>query len=98
MLLQALGLRLQLVKVHVCLTHGLTQSLVVLFDDVLCGQRVVLQVPGQVEHVIGQLLLQVVLVVQDGLQLGSRLALIQRKTSPVSQVCFRCAFACQSLS
>lgn len=55
--------------------------LVVLFDDVLRCQSVVLQVSGQVEHVISQLLLQVVVVLQDGLQLCSRLTLVQRKTS-----------------
>lgn len=55
--------------------------LVVLFDDVLRGQTVVLQVSGQVEHVVGQLLLQVVVVLQDGLQLCSRLTLIQREAS-----------------
>lgn len=55
--------------------------LVVLFDDVLRCQAVVLQVFGQVEHVVGQLLLQVVVMLQDGFQLCSRLTLIQRETS-----------------
>lgn len=61
-LLQSLRLRLQLLKVHVCLAHGLAQSLVVLSDDVLCRHGVVLQISGQVEHVIRQLLLQVVVM------------------------------------
>lgn len=54
--------------------------LVVLFDDVLCSHRVVLQIPGQVQHVLRQLLLQVVVMLQDGVQLRGRLTLIQRKT------------------
>lgn len=59
----------------------LSSHLVVLFDDVLRRQRVVLQVSGQVEHVLRQLLLQVVVVLQDRLQLCSRLTLIHRETS-----------------
>lgn len=55
--------------------------LIVLFDDVLRRQRVVLEVAGQVEHVLGQLLLQVVVVLQDRLQLGGRLTLIQGNAS-----------------
>lgn len=59
--------------------------LVVLFDDVLRCQCVVLQISGQVEHVFSQLLLLVVVVLQDGVQLCSRLTLIQRKTSAQRQ-------------
>lgn len=59
----------------------LSSYLVVLFDDVLRCQSVVLQVSGQVEHVLSEFLLQVVVVLQDGLQLCSGLTLIQRKTS-----------------
>lgn len=59
----------------------LSWYLVVLFDDVLSRQRVVLQIAGQVEHVLGQLLLQVVVVLQDGLQLRGRLTLVQGQTS-----------------
>lgn len=55
--------------------------LVVLFDDVLRCQSVVLQIPGEVEHVLSKLLLQVVVMLHDGLELCSRLTLIQRKTS-----------------
>lgn len=58
-----------------------SSHLVVLFDDVLRCQRVVLQISGQVEHVVGELLLQVVVMLQDGFQLCSRLTLVQRKTS-----------------
>jgi len=82
-LLQSLRLRLQLLKVQIGLTHRMAQRLVVLFDDVLRCQSVVLQVSGQVEHVLGQFLLQVVVVLQDGVQLCSRLTLIQRQTSSV---------------
>lgn len=60
---------------------SLSSHLVVLFDDVLRRQRVVLQVSGQVQHVLRQLLLQVVLVLQDRLQLCSRLTLIHGETS-----------------
>lgn len=60
---------------------GPVSHLVILFDDVLRCQTIVLQVSGQVEHVVGQLLLQVVVMLQDGLQLCGRLALIQRETS-----------------
>lgn len=58
-----------------------TNHLVVLFDDALRRQRVVLQVSGQVEHVLCQLLLEVVVVLQDGVQLRGRLAFIERKSS-----------------
>lgn len=63
------------------LTFGQTVYLVVLLDDVLRSQSVVLQIAGQVKHVLRQLFLQVVVVLQDGVQLSSRLTLIQRKTS-----------------
>lgn len=65
----------------VILAKCLSSYLVVLFDDVLCSQSVVLQIMGQVEHVLGKLLLQVVVVLQDSLQLCSRLTLINRETS-----------------
>lgn len=60
---------------------SLSSHLVVLLDDVLRRQRVVLQVSGQVEHVLRQLLLQVVVVLQDRLQLCSRLTLIHGEAS-----------------
>lgn len=74
--------------------HTLTQRrcvsplshLVVLFDDVLRCQTVVLQVSSQVEHVVSELLLQVVVMLQDGFQLCSRLTFIQRETSAKWQV------------
>lgn len=55
--------------------------LVVLLDDVLCCQGVVLQIPGQVEHILRQFLLQVVVALQDGVQLCGRLTLVHRETS-----------------
>jgi len=54
--------------------------LVVLLDDVLGGHGVILQVAGQVQHVLGQLLLQAVVVLQHGVQLCRRLPLVQRQS------------------
>lgn len=62
-----------------------SSHLVVLFDDVLRCQSVVLQISSQVEHVVGKLLLQVVVMLQDGFQFCSRLTLVQRKTSAHSR-------------
>lgn len=61
--------------------QGVLAYLVVLFDDVLCSHGVVLQVSGQIQHVLGQFLLQVVVMLQDGVQLCCGLTLVQGKTS-----------------
>lgn len=45
-------------------------DLVVLLDDALCCQGVVLQITGQAQHVLRQLLLQTVVALQDGVQLS----------------------------